>query len=149
MLVIRPAIAEAPQSNSIEINPPYGPKTNEFHTVRVGNFNKNVANSYNGRHYSKEEVVELIKSYSSQYGISANLPLAIARCESGYNQFSKNKSSSASGVFQYLIGTWAGTDEGKAGLSVFDADANVRAAIKYIASRGNASPWNSSKSCWS
>ena len=104
--------------------------------------------AYSGRHYSKEEVVQLIKDYSARYGISENLPLAIARCESGFNQFSKNKTSTASGVYQYLSATWASTDEGKAGLSVFDADANVRAAIKYIASRGHAAPWNASKHCW-
>ena len=106
------------------------------------------SNQISGRHYSKEEVIQLIKEYSKQFAISDDLPLAIGKCESGYNQFAKNKSSSASGVFQYLASTWAGTDEGKAGLSVFDADANVRAAIKYIASRGHAAPWNASKSCW-
>jgi hypothetical protein len=103
---------------------------------------------YDGKTYSKEEVIQLIKDYSTRYGVDAKLPLDIAKCESGYNQFSKNKNSTASGVFQYLSSTWAGTDEGRDGLSVFDADANVRAAIKYIASRGHASPWLASKGCW-
>lgn len=110
----------------------------------------NTAPQTNGfRHYSKEEVQDLIRSYSAQYGISADLPLRIANCESGYNQFSKNRNSTASGVFQYLASTWKATDQGKMGLSVFDAEANVKAAVSYIASRGHANPWNASRSCWS
>ena len=101
-----------------------------------------------GRNYSREEVIQLIKDYSALYGINSDLPLRIAKCESGYNHLAKNKTSSASGTFQYLSSTWAGTDEGRAGLSVFDAGANVRAAIKYIASRGHAQPWAASKGCW-
>ena len=103
--------------------------------------NSKSSSSYSGRHYSKEEVQQLIRDYSAQYGIPAEVPLCIARLESGFNQFSKNKHSSASGVMQYLSSVWPVTDEGKAGLSVFDADANVRAAIKYMASRKSTSPW--------
>jgi soluble lytic murein transglycosylase-like protein len=103
---------------------------------------------YNGKSYSKEEVIALINSYARTYNIDPALPLRIAKCESGYRWDAKNSSSTASGVYQYLSGTWAGTDEAKAGLSVLDADANVRAAIKYIASRGRAQPWNASKHCW-
>lgn len=102
---------------------------------------------YSGRYYSKEEVQELIKSYSAQYGIKPDAPLCIAKLESGYNQFSKNKSSSASGVFQYLNSTWKATDEGKIGLSVFDPDANIKAAIKYMASRKSAKPWTVHTKC--
>jgi hypothetical protein len=105
------------------------------------------AREYSGRHYSKEEVQALIIQYSQQYGINPAVPLCIARLESGYNQFSKNKSSSASGVFQYLTGTFAQTDEGKSGLSVFDADANVKAAIKYMASRKSVKPWVVARKC--
>ncbi|MDQ3816121.1 MAG: transglycosylase SLT domain-containing protein [Acidobacteriota bacterium] len=103
--------------------------------------------SVSGRDYSKEEVKTLIIKYSEQYGINPEVPLCIAKLESGYNFASKNRSSSASGVFQYLSGTWKGTDEGKAGLSVFDADANVRAAIKYMASRKSTQPWEVRNKC--
>ena len=102
---------------------------------------------YEAKTYSKEEVKALIIKYSEQYGIPSDVPLCIAYHESGYNQLSKNKSSSASGVFQYLSGTWSGTDEGKAGLSVFDADANVKAAIKYMASRKSTQPWEVRNKC--
>lgn len=102
---------------------------------------------YSGRNYSKEEVQELIKNYSAEFGIDREAPLCIAKLESGYNQFSKNKSSSVSGVFQYLSGTWRATDEGRIGLSVFDADANVKAAVKYMASRKSAKPWTVHTKC--
>jgi hypothetical protein len=102
---------------------------------------------YSGRHYSKDEVQALIRQYAASYGISANLPLAVARCESGYNQFAKNKSSSASGVYQWLSSSWANQPAAAGGVSVFDADANVRAAVWLIA-HGKISPWNSSINCW-
>lgn len=102
---------------------------------------------YTGYKYSKEEVQELIISYSAQYGIDPSTPLCIARLESGFNQFSKNRSSTASGVFQYLSGTWKGTDEGKAGLSVFDAESNVKAAVKYMAIHKNTRPWVVANRC--
>jgi hypothetical protein len=100
-----------------------------------------------GQHYSKEEVIQLIKEFSQQYGINPDTPLCIALKESGYNQFSANKTSSARGVFQYLSGTWKATDEGKIGLSVFDADANVRAAVKYMAIHKSTKPWVTASSC--
>jgi len=96
---------------------------------------------------SQEEVIQLIKKYADQYNVPSEVPLCIARLESGYNTNAKNRTSSASGVFQYVKGTFAGTDEGKAGLSVFDADANVRAAIKYMASRRSTTPWAVSHKC--
>lgn len=101
----------------------------------------NTSSDYTGKHYSKEEVEALIVAYSAQYGIDPQTPKCIAFRESGYNQFSKNKRSSASGVFQYLTSTWRATDEGKAGMSVFDAEANVKAAVKYMAVHKSTKPW--------
>jgi hypothetical protein len=110
------------------------PKTASKKVVQPGR-------NYSGKSYSKEEVENLIRKYSDIYGISSDTPRCIAFHESGYNQYSKNKRSSASGVFQYLSKTWRSTDEGRAGKSVFDADANVKAAVKYMASRRDTKPW--------
>lgn len=122
---------------------------NRYRTPLQKSINERHPNSesFGGRHYSKEEIQVLIRSYSAQYEINPEVPLCIARLESGYNQFSKNRSSSASGVFQYLSSTWRSTDEGKSGLSVFDADANVIAAIKYMSSRRNTKPWVVASKC--
>lgn len=94
-----------------------------------------------GKNYTKEEVEAMIVAYSAQYGIDPQTPKCIAFHESGYNQFSKNKSSTASGVYQYLTSTWKNTDEGKAGMNVFDAEANVKAAVKYMAIHKSTKPW--------
>lgn len=99
------------------------------------------------RQYSKEEVKALIISYSEQYGISPEAPLCIAQKESGFNSNSRNRNSSASGVFQYLNGTWKATDEGKLGHSVFDAEQNIKAAVKYMAIHKNTRPWTVAPSC--
>lgn len=102
---------------------------------------------YSGRDYSPSEVQQLIRDYSAQYGISADLPLRVANCESGFQQSSKNRNSTASGVYQYLQTTWSHTEAGRAGISAFDADANVHMAIKSIAS-GGISNWAASAACW-
>lgn len=103
--------------------------------------------SYSGRDYGQGEVQDLIRKYSQQYGIEPDTPLCIAKHESGFNPNAKNKSSSASGVFQYLSSTWKGTDEGKAGYSVFDAEQNVKAAIKYMAIHKKTTPWVVANRC--
>jgi hypothetical protein len=158
LLVTRPVIAEAPQSNSSITNPPYGPtyqlgtrpddrpKISSNKSMSSGRHTVSAEN-YEGQTYSKEEVQQLIRDYSVQYGISSDLPLRVANCESGYNQFSKNRYSTASGVFQYTHSTWIHTESGLLGLSPFDARANVEMAIKSIAS-GGVSNWAASKNCW-
>lgn len=103
--------------------------------------------SYTGQVYSQDEVQNLIISYSKEFQIDPTIPLRIAKCESNYHWNSKNSSSTASGVYQFIASTWAGTPEGKSGLSPFDADANVRAAIRKI-SQGGINAWDASKSCW-
>lgn len=105
------------------------------------------APGYTGKLYSKEDIQKLIVDYSAEYGINPETPLCIARLESGYNQFSKNRRSTASGAFQYLSSTWKSTDEGKAGKNVFDADANVKAAVKYMAIHKNTHPWVVKSKC--
>lgn len=143
----KPIFNEDPQFINYEKfhKPPIQPDTRQNKSVGISTIPISI--SYSGRHYSKEEVQDLINYYSNAYGIDASLPMRIAYCESGYNQFSKNKYSTASGVMQYLASTWANTPAGKLGISVFDADANVKMAVSSIALHGTA-PWNASKSCW-
>lgn len=131
------------------LHPPSQPQIpdNKTKKVNLPRLSESKRSEFSGRHYSKEEVKALIIQYSEQYNINPAVPLCIAQKESGYNQFSTNKSSSARGVFQYLSGTWRATDESKLGLSVFDAEANVKAAIKYMASRKSTKPWTVGKLC--
>jgi soluble lytic murein transglycosylase-like protein len=99
------------------------------------------------RAYTEEEIQDLIRVYAEAFGIDPALPLAIARCESQFQWDAANRSSSARGVFQYVAGTWATTQEGRRGTSAFDADANIRMALTHMTTIGT-SPWNASRSCW-
>lgn len=147
--------SEATQTQTLEFNPTL---SNPCYPAPVGSCNPDASPAQQpevqamlaasvvkaepaDKKYSKEEVEALIVHYSGVYGIKPEAPKCIAFKESGYNQFSKNKRSTASGVFQYLTSTWRHTDEGKAGMSVFDADANVKAAVKYMAIHKNTKPW--------
>lgn len=126
------------------------PDANHLHPSNVkaqASVQLKTSSDFTGKHYTKDEVEALIVAYSAQYGIDPQTPKCIAFHESGYNQFSKNKRSTASGVFQYLTSTWRHTDEGKAGMSVFDADANVKAAVKYMAIHKSTKPWTVRGKC--
>lgn len=157
VLPIHPEVIQSADDKSIqeiskvdEIRPKERTKSNRTAGQSNTNIQRNLQKAEaqpTGRSYSKEEVVNLINAYSKLYGISPETPLCIARLESGYNQYSKNKSSSASGVFQYLSNTFAATDEGKMGQSVFNADANVKAAVKYMAIHKNTRPWVTAPQC--
>ena len=64
------------------------------------------------------------------FGRYSGAALAIAACESGYNPGAYNRSSGASGVFQFLRSTWATTSY--AGYSPFNAWANIHAAYQVF-----------------
>jgi hypothetical protein len=99
------------------------------------------------RPYTRDEVKQLIRVHAAAYGIDADLPLAIAHCESGFKWNAANARSSARGVFQYLSGTWRSTKEGRKGTSVFDTEAHIKMAVAHIATLGTAA-WNASRGCW-
>ncbi len=103
--------------------------------------------AYTGRDYSKEEVKALIVDKSILFGINPEVPLCVAYAESGFQQYAKNKVSTASGVMQYIKSTWANTLEGKEGRNVFDAEANITAAVRYMATYRNINPWEVKPKC--
>ena len=51
-----------------------------------------------------------------------------------------NPSSKAAGLFQFLWSTWAGTPQGRAGLSPYDPVA-ARSAARWMLSQGRAREW--------
>jgi hypothetical protein len=67
----------------------------------------------------------------------------IIRVESRGDPSAHNRSG-ASGLGQFLPGTWASTPQGRAGLSVYNPDAN-RAAINWMISVGRASEFDAVK----
>jgi len=55
----------------------------------------------------KEKTVqEKIIDYADTYGVERETALRIANCESGYNPLAKNKTSSATGIYQFINSTW-------------------------------------------
>ena len=63
--------------------------------------------------------------------------LKVAKCESGFNPSAKNSSSSASGVFQIIRGTW--NAYARPGESVWNARDNIRVAYRI---------WKASNQSW-
>jgi len=98
-------------------------------------------------HHSKKEakqvVEDLIRFYSEVYNIDPELPVKIAKAESGFDPLAKNASSTASGVYQFIRSTWKENCEG----DVFDYNENIKCAVRLI-SEGKEKHWDASKSNW-
>jgi soluble lytic murein transglycosylase-like protein len=67
--------------------------------------------------------------------------LRVAKCESNYNPYAVNRSSGASGLFQFLPSTWAASPYHAQ--SVFDPTANAHAAA-WLYQRSGPSQWSCS-----
>jgi len=101
--------------------------------------------------WTQDEVRYTIRCAVVRWPVPGGLDLAlcIARRESGFNQFAANPTSSASGVYQFVSGTWAGQISGRAqfvkdqnlGTSVFNARSNVLIAIRYAHMSWSWAPW--------
>ena len=79
-------------------------------------------------------VQDLIRqAFGPQGQAAVDWGLRVAACESGYNPNAHN-ASGASGVFQFMPGTFRGTPYGNQ--SIFDASANVSAAAWYFQQHG-------------
>lgn len=64
---------------------------------------------------------------------------AVARCESHLNPLAKNRSSTASGLFQFLSSTWA--RQGYPAFSVFDPYLNAMGALRIRDANGSWRQW--------
>jgi soluble lytic murein transglycosylase-like protein len=79
-------------------------------------------------------VQDLIRrAFAPQGQAAVDWGLRVAACESGYNPNAYN-SSGASGVFQFMPGTFRATPYGNQ--NIFDAAANVNAAAWYFQQHG-------------
>jgi hypothetical protein len=81
----------------------------------------------------------ILTAFAPQGAGAQQWALRIAKCESGYNPNAVNRSSGASGLFQFMPSTWAHLPW--AGQSVFDAVANAQAAAYYYQHSGPG-PWS-------
>ena len=79
-------------------------------------------------------VQDLIRqAFAAQGQAAVDWGLRVAACESGYNPNAYNPDG-ASGVFQFMPGTFRGTPYGSQ--NIFDATANVSAAAWYFGRYG-------------
>ena len=53
------------------------------------------------------DVFALIVKLSKEYGVDTKTALRIAKCESGFRAEARNPNSTATGVYQWLSGTWS------------------------------------------
>lgn len=70
--------------------------------------------------------------------------IRIAKCESNFQPNAKNKTSSATGIFQFLWSTW---DANRCEGEKWDYVDNINCAYKVYAKQGDT-PWHSSIKCW-
>lgn len=73
------------------------------------------------------------------YGVNEGDMLRVASCESGFNTYSVNSSSTASGLFQFLNSTWR--TNLYSGFSVFDPVANALGAAWLVRQDGGWREW--------
>lgn len=87
---------------------------------------------------SGNPIIDIITAAANKYGQSPSAMIAVARCESNLDPNAVNRSSGASGLFQFLPGTWRSTPY--ASQSIFDATANANAA-GWMWSVGRRGEW--------
>jgi uncharacterized protein YraI len=88
--------------------------------------------------YTEREIIRIIYAAADRYGQSRSAMLAVARCESLLDPNAYNPRSAASGLFQFLPGTWATTPF--ANESIFDPVSNANAAA-WMWSVGRRNEW--------
>jgi len=108
---------------------------------------RNLQRRLQGRRHAathSPDSLEAIRLASIAYGVSYGLLERRARCETGgdFNRYAKNRTSSASGLFQFLTtpngGTWASTPYGRE--SVWSPYANALAAA-WMERQGRGGEW--------
>ena len=88
--------------------------------------------------YTEREIIQIIYAAADRYGQSRSAMLAVARCESLLDPNAYNPRSAASGLFQFLPGTWATTPF--ANESIWDPVSNANAAA-WMWSVGRRNEW--------
>ncbi|MEA2527837.1 MAG: hypothetical protein QOF73_5064 [Thermomicrobiales bacterium] len=88
--------------------------------------------------WSTDEIIAIINAAADRYGQSREDMLRVARCESNLDPYNVTPPYSASGLFQFLPGTWASTPY--ANDDIFDPVANANAA-GWMWSVGRRNEW--------
>ena len=98
----------------------------------------------------EEKISEKIIGYANVFGVDSNLALNVACAESCardkegnvyFNPKAKNPNSTASGIFQFVKGTWEESCQG----DVFNENDNIRCGVKLLAKEGGIRHWEASR----
>lgn len=84
-------------------------------------------------------VMHALRLASALYDIPVGQLVGVANCESHLDPNAKNRTSTASGLLQFLDSTWARA--GLPGFSVFDPYANALAAARLVKQDGSWREW--------
>jgi hypothetical protein len=99
---------------------------------------------------STEAIKDHINARAQYYSYPIVKALYIAQCESEFIHDAKSKTSSASGIFQFINGTWYGVME-QLGLPTTtpktDPVFNIEAGLFLLDKEGDRH-WAESKPCW-
>lgn len=130
---------------------------------RVFEKNTIIISSVSAAEKPKEEIFEegvvepidcetAVKKYSNEYQAPEDLMQRIMRSESGNVHTAENKSSTATGCFQWIIGSWRlyGKELWKEefyGKNVYNPSDNVELAA-YVISKYGTDDWNASRHSW-
>ena len=102
--------------------------------------------------HSPEAIMDYIYHRATEYNVSPTLAIEIVRAESGFDIDAKNKGSSASGLAQFINGTYKGFCIDKYGLveSLKEKNnpyAQIECLVMMLA-EGKESHWSESFSVW-
>ena len=90
---------------------------------------------------------DTIYAVAKEYGVDGTTMSNIIFCESGYDPYARNNSSSAQGLAQFIDSTWALTPQGKKGQNRLDPVTSITAMAWLIKTQGTHH-WNASRHCW-
>ena len=99
---------------------------------------------------TEKDVFSLIGYFAEKYGVDADLAFKIVECESNWNEYARNGSSTAKSYFQFLNGTWKETMRrmgNPRNTDVFNTYEHIKAGI-WLLSKDGTRHWNESKECW-
>ena len=118
-----------------------------FNTMLLNDLPPYAQIEHNKRYAYNERVpVEVVKAeivkQANIYGVDPDNALALAFCESGYNNLARNKQgSSATGLYQFIYSTWKATESGKNHISPYEYKANIKEAMLKVQQGKTKQEW--------
>ena len=86
---------------------------------------------------SQQQVIAIIRAAAAQYGANGDQMVRVARCESSFNPHAYDAGSGASGLFQFMPGTFYG----HGGHDIWDATDQSNVAARMFAN-GQSGQWS-------